>query len=253
MISSSPRQGRASSPANTPFMPRRDTRRPVARDHSGIAAIRGDGYHRQPDIDGIAPGQVVEEGTFRVYSRTWVEGVDGYVFIDDDLNDSLDPIIYYGEVQPGGYLEITPLEGELPARGQPWFVSVADNLEGTGRSPGRAASWSRPQDPRKSRGSWKWRRTTAAPDPGPSAPTRSCPARRGKGTGSNRVIGTISLSSPAPGPSFAQRSSGPIRRCRPNIPMRLRLSCSWRLRTVSESLHPSRSGSRTREAASRRH
>lgn len=85
-------------------------------------------------LDGIAPGQVVEESTFRVYSKTWTEGADGYVFIDDDFGDATDPVVYYGAVQPGGYLEITPLPGGLPAMGGYWYVSVADDAAGTGRS-----------------------------------------------------------------------------------------------------------------------
>jgi len=85
-------------------------------------------------IDGVAPGQVVEGGTFRVYSKTWIEGLDGYVFIDDDPGDAVDPITYFGTVQPGGHLEITPQPGELPAMSAYWYVSVADDAAGTGRS-----------------------------------------------------------------------------------------------------------------------
>ncbi len=85
-------------------------------------------------LDGVAPGQVVEDATFRVYSRTWVVGGDGYVFLDDDLEDDVEPMIYYGEVQAGGYLEITPQAGELPPLDNPYFVSVGDDLNGTSRS-----------------------------------------------------------------------------------------------------------------------
>jgi len=85
-------------------------------------------------IDGVAPGKVVEGGTFRVYSKTWAEGANGYVFVDDNPGDTVVPIVYYGAVQPGGYLEITPLPGELPAIGASWYVSVADDATGTGRS-----------------------------------------------------------------------------------------------------------------------
>jgi hypothetical protein len=60
-------------------------------------------------MDAVAPGKVVEGGAFRIYSKTWTEGADGYVFIDDDPGDAVNPIVYYGTVQPGGYLEITPL------------------------------------------------------------------------------------------------------------------------------------------------
>ncbi len=77
---------------------------------------------------------MIENGTFRVYSRSWTEGEDGYVFIDDDTGDAVEPVVYYGTVQPGGYLQITPLPGELPATGAAWYVSVADDLDGTARS-----------------------------------------------------------------------------------------------------------------------
>jgi hypothetical protein len=85
-------------------------------------------------LDGVAPGKVIEGGTFRVYSRTWTEGADGYVFIDDVVGVAPDPMVYFGTVQPGGYLQITPLPGELPATGAAWYVSVAEDLDGTARS-----------------------------------------------------------------------------------------------------------------------
>ena len=85
-------------------------------------------------LDGVAPGMVVEGASFRVYSRTWTEGASGVVFIDDDTGDANPPLAYEGIVQPGGYIEITPDPLDLPAIGTYWFVSVADDLDGTARS-----------------------------------------------------------------------------------------------------------------------
>jgi hypothetical protein len=85
-------------------------------------------------LDGVAPGMVVEGGRFRVYSQTWTEGASGVVFIDDDTGDANPPLAYEGIVQPGGYIEITPDPLDLPAIGTYWFVSVADDLDGTAQS-----------------------------------------------------------------------------------------------------------------------
>jgi len=85
-------------------------------------------------LDGVAPGMVVEGASFRVYSQTWAEGVSGVVFIDDNTGDANPPLAYEGIVQAGGYIEITPDPLDLPAIGSYWFVSVADDLDGTAQS-----------------------------------------------------------------------------------------------------------------------
>jgi RHS repeat-associated protein len=85
-------------------------------------------------FDGIAPGRVVEGGTFRVYSRSWIEGETGYVLLDDDLSDEVEPLVYEGVVQPGVYLEVSADPADLPAIGSRWLVSLAPSASGAGRS-----------------------------------------------------------------------------------------------------------------------
>jgi len=85
-------------------------------------------------FDGVAPGQVVEGAPFRVYSRTWFEGEIGWVFIDEDIDNPPGELMYSGAVQPGGYVEVTPLAADLPAIGAPWLVSLGTEEDGTGRS-----------------------------------------------------------------------------------------------------------------------
>lgn len=77
---------------------------------------------------------MVEGAPFRVYSRTWSEGETGWVFIDEDVNNPPGELMYSGIVQPGGYIQITPDPLDLPAIGAPWFVSVATESDGSGRS-----------------------------------------------------------------------------------------------------------------------
>ena len=79
--------GRALNPEPTPSTRKLGTPRPVARSGWYRGNSAGFGLTVSQTIDGIAPGQVVEGGTFRVYSRTWMEGMDGYVFIDDVFDE----------------------------------------------------------------------------------------------------------------------------------------------------------------------
>ncbi|MCP4573217.1 MAG: hypothetical protein GY838_12760, partial [bacterium] len=85
-------------------------------------------------IDGIAPGHVTEGEPFRVYSYTVEEATTAVVFIDDDLDDAVDPLAYEVTVQSGGYMTITPDPTDLPAIAGVRYVSVAEDFDGTGRS-----------------------------------------------------------------------------------------------------------------------
>jgi len=65
-------------------------------------------------FDGVAPGQITEGGTFRVYSHT-LDGLStAWVFIDTDYQSG-NPVTYELPVQPGGYMEVTPDPADVPA------------------------------------------------------------------------------------------------------------------------------------------
>ena len=85
-------------------------------------------------FDGVAPGQVVEDGTFRVYSRSAAEGSAAVVRIDDDLDDATPPVTYPATVTTGGAIEITPAAGELPASAERYWVQIAADADGAGGS-----------------------------------------------------------------------------------------------------------------------
>ena len=55
---------------------------------------------------GVAPGEITEGTGFRVYSSTWEVGSEGFVFIDDDVEDENPPLVYSGEIEPGGFVRV---------------------------------------------------------------------------------------------------------------------------------------------------
>jgi len=83
---------------------------------------------------GVSPGEMAEGAGFRVYSNTWQEGQTGFVFIDDVVGDETPPLIYSGMVEPGGFVQILPDVFDLYAKESAWFVSLATDSGGVGRS-----------------------------------------------------------------------------------------------------------------------
>ncbi|NOZ94036.1 MAG: hypothetical protein GXP47_04745, partial [Acidobacteria bacterium] len=79
-------------------------------------------------FDGLAPGQIVEGGSFRVYSHTLDGRATAVVYIDDDLDDGVNPIQYERPVHPGGYMEVTPDPAEVPEG--LYYVAVAPTAGG---------------------------------------------------------------------------------------------------------------------------
>jgi hypothetical protein len=158
-------------------------------------------------IDGVAPGQVIEGGSFRVYSRTWAEGETGWVFIDEDTQNPPGEFMYSGIVQPGGYVQITPNPADLNDIGAAWFVSVGTEEDGTRGASGSTRSTSSPPVMLLRLLSSPTRRTQAAAASAPSVSTPSSPARPGRASGARRATRMGSPSSPGPGPTSASPST----------------------------------------------
>jgi hypothetical protein len=85
-------------------------------------------------LRGVAPGDITKRTGFRVYSSTWEVGSEGFVFIDDDVEDENPPLVFSGEIEPGGFVRVLADPVELYAKDTPWFVSLAADEEGVGRS-----------------------------------------------------------------------------------------------------------------------
>jgi hypothetical protein len=89
--------------------------------------------HITHSLDGIAPGRIVENDTFRVYSNSLaqqlVPGELGVVLIDDDTDPYDDEILQYlVPISEGGYFELWADPQNLPANGgTTYYVRVAED------------------------------------------------------------------------------------------------------------------------------
>ena len=83
-------------------------------------------------LEAVAPGQVVDGGSFRVYSGSFTAGETAYVFIASDWQHPEDGVVYEGTAQPGGFVPVTLEQGRLPAG--LYYVAVGEESDGSDRS-----------------------------------------------------------------------------------------------------------------------
>jgi len=93
--------------------------------------------HITHSLDGVAPGRVVEDATFRVYSNSLLDqlGVGGQaiVLIDDDPDPYDDTVLEYSlTIQAGGFLELIADPQYLPAGA--YYAFVVEDQAWTGLS-----------------------------------------------------------------------------------------------------------------------